>query len=95
MKPANDPTIDYKLLVQQGFDLCAATYHEARQAGAHPELALLASQLKNGAAVLDVGCGTGVPITRALAGYFTVTGVDISSEMIQVDPIIRTAVRLK
>jgi SAM-dependent methyltransferase len=32
--------------------------------------------------VLDVGCGPGVPIARALARRFTVTGVDISSAMI-------------
>jgi cyclopropane fatty-acyl-phospholipid synthase-like methyltransferase len=32
--------------------------------------------------VLDVGCGAGVPVARALAGRFAVTGVDISGGMI-------------
>jgi cyclopropane fatty-acyl-phospholipid synthase-like methyltransferase len=32
--------------------------------------------------VLDLGCGAGVPITRALAERFDVTGVDISSEQL-------------
>ncbi len=34
--------------------------------------------LPRGAEVLDLGCGTGVPAARILAGRFRVTGVDIS-----------------
>ena len=83
LKPADDPTIDYKTLVRQGYDLCAAAYQQSRQTEAHPELAWLTSRLEDGATVLDVGCGTGVPIARDLAQLFVVTGVDISSEMIQ------------
>ncbi len=83
MKPADDPTIDYKALVQRGYDRCADAYHEARRNEAGPELDFLAKRLEDGATVLDVGCGTGVPYTRALAQKFTVTGVDCSSEMIQ------------
>ena len=82
MKPADDPTIDYKILVQRGYDLCAGAYDEARKNEAGPELDFLTRRLENGATVLDVGCGTGVPYTRALAQRFTVTGVDSSSEMI-------------
>jgi len=33
--------------------------------------------------VLDVGCGAGVPLARALARRFAVTGVDISGAMIE------------
>lgn len=83
MKPADDPTIDYKAFVQHGYDLCAAAYHEARRAEANSELVPLTKQLQDGAAILDIGCGTGVPITRTLAQHFVVTGVDISSEMIR------------
>ena len=50
---------------------------------AHPELSLLGERLDDGASVLDIGCGAGVPITRELADRFSVTGVDISSEMIR------------
>ena len=82
MKPADDPTIDYKILVQRGYDLCAGAYDEARKNEAGPELDFLTRRLENGATVLDVGCGTGVPYTRALAQRFIVTGVDSSSEMI-------------
>ena len=82
MKPANDPNKP-KILVQQGYDRCAATYNEARKNEAGPELHFLTRNLEDGAAVLDVGCGVGVPYTQALAQRFTVTGVDSSSEMIQ------------
>ena len=50
---------------------------------AHPELDLLSKLLDDGASILDIGCGAGVPATRGLAGRFTVTGVDASSEMIR------------
>ena len=83
MKPADDPTIDYKALVQRGYDRCADAYQEARENEAGSELDFLAKRLEDGATVLDVGCGTGVPYTRALAQRFTVTGVDSSSEMIK------------
>ena len=82
MKQANDPNTDYKALVRQGYDLCAAVYEKARWAETNPELTLLTSRLSYGATVLDVGCGAGVPIARALAERFIVTGVDISCEMI-------------
>jgi cyclopropane fatty-acyl-phospholipid synthase-like methyltransferase len=83
MQSANDPDVNYKALVQQGYDLCAAAYEEARQGEANPELDLLTRRLTNGAHVLDIGCGAGVPIARTLAQRFQVTGVDISSEQIQ------------
>jgi len=83
LKPANDPNIDYKGLVQRGYDRCVVAYHEARNNEAGPELDLLTRRLKDGATVLDIGCGTGVPYTRALAQRFTVTGVDSSIEMIK------------
>jgi SAM-dependent methyltransferase len=42
----------------------------------------LASRLSDGARVLELGCGAGVPDTLALAERFRVTGVDISEEQI-------------
>jgi 2-polyprenyl-3-methyl-5-hydroxy-6-metoxy-1,4-benzoquinol methylase len=32
--------------------------------------------------VLDVGCGAGVPVARALTRRFSVTGIDISGRMV-------------
>ena len=83
MKPADDPLVDYKALVQSSYDRCAAAYSRARLEDVHPELGLPSELLDDGASVLDIGCGAGVPITRALAERFAVTGVDISGEMIR------------
>ncbi|MDQ2652695.1 MAG: methyltransferase domain-containing protein [Chloroflexota bacterium] len=44
---------------------------------------LLHDQISPGVAVLDLGCGTGVPIARALAGPYRVTGVDGSARSIE------------
>jgi cyclopropane fatty-acyl-phospholipid synthase-like methyltransferase len=44
----------------------------------------LASVVPQGAAVLDLGCGAGVPVTRWLAGRgFAVTGVDVSARQLE------------
>jgi ubiquinone/menaquinone biosynthesis C-methylase UbiE len=83
MKPASDPTADYKALVKRGYDSCAAEYDAARPEEIDPTLAALIDRLDLGAIVLDVGCGGGVPVARKLARRFTVTGVDISSTMIE------------
>ena len=47
------------------------------------EIRGLLERLGDGASVLDVGCGTGVPIARALAARYRVTGVDVSREMVR------------
>ena len=82
MKLADDPTVDYKALVERGYDCCAAAYDEARTEEAEPALARLMDRLDDGAVVLDVGCGAGVPVARELVRRFIVTGVDISGEMV-------------
>jgi len=43
----------------------------------------LASRLRDGAHVLELGCGAGVPDTQRLAARFQVTGVDISAEQVR------------
>ena len=44
----------------------------------------LASVVPQGSAVLDLGCGAGVPVTRWLAGRgFAVTGVDVSARQLE------------
>lgn len=83
MQPANDPTINYKQLVEQSYDRCAAAYEAARRQSTHPELALLIERLPDNAHVLDIGCGAGVPIAHTLAYHFAVTGVDISAAQIR------------
>jgi len=83
MEFANDPNIDYKALVKQGYDRCAGAYNAARQREAIPELALVSSRLSEGAKILDIGCGAGAPIAQTLSQHFSVTGVDISVEQIR------------
>src|SRR5690349_5066213 len=43
----------------------------------------LASRLRDGARVLELGCGSGSPETRRLARRFALTGVDISPRQVE------------
>jgi cyclopropane fatty-acyl-phospholipid synthase-like methyltransferase len=43
----------------------------------------LVARLDEGARVLELGCGAGVPDTQRLASRFRVTGVDVSAEQIR------------
>ena len=83
MRPADDPSADYRALVRTSYDRLAPAYAASRVGKDHPQLEWLQSRLDDGASVLDIGCGAGVPITQSLAKRFAVTGVDVSSEMIR------------
>lgn len=83
MQPDNDPNVNYKVLVQRGYDVCAADYEAARQSQTNHELDLIVSRLSPGARILDIGCGAGVPIAQTLSQHFQITGVDISAEQIR------------
>ena len=83
MIPATDPKVDYKAFVRQAYDTCAAAYDESRRAEPGSEIQGLSDRLNDGDAVLDIGCGAGVPIAKSLAARYSVTGVDVSPEMIQ------------
>jgi cyclopropane fatty-acyl-phospholipid synthase-like methyltransferase len=41
------------------------------------------SRLQDGARVLELGCGAGMPDTQRLAARFRVTGVDVSAEQVR------------
>lgn len=74
-----------KRLVERGYDRMAERYLASKGAlGA--ETAELLDALTRGldgeAAILDLGCGAGVPVTRWLAGRFRVTGVDLSARQL-------------
>ena len=82
MRPATDATVDYKNLVRDGYNACAADYAAARTSGPAP-LDVLLARLDPDAEVLDLGCGCGEPIASTLAKNHHVTGVDFSSEQIR------------
>jgi SAM-dependent methyltransferase len=66
------------------YDLIAAWYASERdgQTGV-PEATALASSIRCGSLVVDIGCGNGVPITRALlSSGHRVIGLDSSSAML-------------
>jgi cyclopropane fatty-acyl-phospholipid synthase-like methyltransferase len=66
------------------YDLIAEWYASERSDSTGvPEVLALASSLKPGSQILDIGCGNGIPIARALlsAGH-QVVGLDSSSEML-------------
>jgi indole-3-acetate monooxygenase len=46
-------------------------------------LSLLNNHVRPGVRILDMGCGTGIPLTLTLSNTFDVTGVDISARQIE------------
>ena len=83
MQPADDPSCDYKDLVRRGYDACAQAYTNARAPHLPGEAHELMARLPDRARVLDIGCGSGKPLTAALAQRYNVTGIDISAEQIR------------
>ena len=76
-----------KQIVASGYDRIAERYEEWTGGGDNEPrecyLALLENRLPAGAAVLELGCGTGASTTKRLAARFAVTGVDISGRSIE------------
>lgn len=79
----NDP----RRTVESGYDTVATRYLEwsARITGDPRSrfLAELTGRLGDGARVLDLGCGAGVPCTAALAERHDVLGVDVSASQLE------------
>lgn len=70
-----------------GYDRLASRWDEWASA-VRPELrtvhtARLAEELESGSRVVELGCGTGIPVGRALSSSFDYFGVDISPEMVR------------
>ena len=78
---------EQKQIVRQGYDKLSYDY----RADATPDgferyrewVQLLVDRLPQGASVLDIGCGCGLPATKLLAEHFDVTGVDFSEVQIE------------
>ena len=77
---------DPKDVVRRGYDALSLRYDEAYGAETkyEPLLSDLCERIPAGGTVLDLGCGSGVPVARALAdaGY-RVTGIDISEVQVR------------
>jgi SAM-dependent methyltransferase len=82
-----DPAIDPRRIVADGYDAIAERYFawsDARPSATRRRwLARALELIRAGSDVLDLGCGAGVPMTRALAVGRRVTGVDISARQIE------------
>ncbi len=76
----------FKRVVETGYDRVAERYLASKDAD-NPTILValeeLARELPPDAAVLDLGCGAGVPVTRWLAQRFAVTGVDLSARQLE------------
>lgn len=72
-------------IVRAGYNAIAKEYTALRSEDTQHISLLeeLVERLPRGAKVLDVGCGSGVPVTRYLAQFFAVTGVDFAIEQIR------------
>jgi 2-polyprenyl-3-methyl-5-hydroxy-6-metoxy-1,4-benzoquinol methylase len=78
---------EHKALVRRGYD--ALSYHYRADGDDGPQergawIEALAERLRPGSAVLDLGCGCGLPVARTLVrAGFAVTGVDLSDVQIE------------
>lgn len=76
-----------KRIVRAGYNAMAERYLSwSERVGNDPRdrfLNELARRLPDGAHVLDLGCGAGIPSTRLLAERFEVVGVDLSEVQLQ------------
>ena len=76
-----------KLVVAHGYDALQEEYLEwASRIVNDPRKRMLnkfSGRLERGGRVLDMGCGAGLPSTKALASRFVVTGADISEAQVK------------
>jgi len=75
---------DFRKIVKSSYNSCAQNYSDDRDLFKNEKyLEDLTKKLSKGVNILDIGCGSGVPIDKYLIEHeFTVTGIDISEEQI-------------
>ncbi|MFD7664522.1 class I SAM-dependent methyltransferase [Streptomyces sp. NPDC059788] len=75
---------DPKEVVRRGYDAASHAYRADDDDAYAPWIADLLDRLPDGADVLDLGCGCGVPVARSLsAAGHAVTGVDLSDVQVR------------
>lgn len=77
-------TTDPKAIIESGYDAVAEEYLSTFGEGVPDDprvrfIGALSEHLADGARVLELGCGAGIPATALLAQRFDVLGVDISA----------------
>ena len=77
-------TVDPKAIIESGYDRMAELYLDTFGENVPDDprarfVGELSSRLPDGADVLELGCGAGVPATALLARRFDVLGIDISA----------------
>lgn len=75
-------------IVKQGYAVIAETYHQGRLEREQVNVEWLDGMRDNfpsSGNIVDLGCGTGVPLTRYFANRgYQVTGYDISEQMLEI-----------
>lgn len=78
---------DPKRLVREGYDRVSYAYRgddaDLEMSGYGHWLRRLATRVPDGARVLDLGCGNGIPVTREMAKRWVTTGVDLSPVQVE------------
>ena len=71
--------------MRRGYDLVSRVYRaDDADEGAYAEwLDVIEARVSAGSRVLDLGCGSGVPVARRLARRYNLTGVDLSPVQIE------------
>lgn len=76
--------IDGMKVVESTYDKIADTYDKIRQRDSADQLVdFIFANVAAGSNVLDVGCGTGRPITLELSEQYDVVGIDSSERMVE------------
>jgi len=75
---------DPKKIVERGYDELAEKYLQIRKLEARDItfINLLFERVSRDGRILDLGCGSGVPLTRMMAERYIVIGIDISQNQI-------------
>jgi SAM-dependent methyltransferase len=79
-------TQDPQEIVARGYDRVAEQYARLEAGVEWPRMRWLRdllARLPAGSRVLDLGCGSGVPATQAIARHHTAVGVDVSARQVE------------
>src|SRR5712664_2426173 len=78
--------MDSQKMVEDGYDKIYQLYHERRIDrfwSVAPDLDAFVDRLPAGSVILDVGCGSGYIASKLEKQGFAVTGIDISTKMLE------------